>query len=85
MSLPMLVLTRKTNQSILIPDLGIIIRVLEIRGCRVRLGIEAPSSVKVLRGELQADANVGCGPRSSTGAENLAFSGDTHPKHRPAG
>ena len=62
----MLILTRKTDQDILIPDLNITIRVLEIRSHRVRLGIEAPQSVKILRSELQTDPSVECG-RSSIG------------------
>jgi carbon storage regulator len=47
----MLVLSRKLNQEIRIGD-DIVIRVLEIKGNRVRLGIFAPREVPVLRGEL---------------------------------
>ncbi len=47
----MLVLTRKINESIRIGD-DITIKVLEIRGSQVRLGIEAPEDVKVYREEL---------------------------------
>ena len=47
----MLVLSRKKNQSIVI-DNQIEIEVLKIKGNTVRLGIKAPSSIKVLRGEL---------------------------------
>jgi len=47
----MLVLSRKFNQSIVI-DGGIKITVVEIRGNRIRLGIEAPQEVGVMRGEL---------------------------------
>ena len=50
----MLVLSRKKNESIVIGD-GITIVVVEIRGDKVRLGIEAPSSVPVHRQEV-ADA-----------------------------
>lgn len=47
----MLVLTRKPNESI---DIGgvICIRVLAVVGSRVRLGIEAPDSVSIRRGEV---------------------------------
>ncbi|MFT5300642.1 MAG: carbon storage regulator [Mariniblastus sp.] len=48
----MLVLSRKKNEQILI-DGNILIEVLQIRGNTVRLGISAPSDVKVLRGELK--------------------------------
>ena len=47
----MLVLSRKTNQTIVI-DGRIEVEVLKIKGNTVRLGIKAPSTVKVLRGEL---------------------------------
>lgn len=48
----MLVLTRKKSDSITI-DGGIRITVLEVRGNTVRLGIEAPREIGVLRSELQ--------------------------------
>lgn len=47
----MLVLTRKLNESIVI-DGNIRVTVVAIRGGHVRLGIEAPSEVPVLREEL---------------------------------
>ena len=47
----MLVLSRKLNQQICIGD-RITVTVLEIRGNRVRLGIEAPAEVPVFRQEL---------------------------------
>ncbi len=47
----MLVLTRKQNEKIQIGD-HITITVLRMKGKAVRLGIEAPSDVNVLRGEL---------------------------------
>jgi carbon storage regulator len=46
-----LVLTRKTNQSIMIGD-DIEISVLAIMGEKVRIGIEAPRSVPVFRQEV---------------------------------
>ena len=45
----MLVLTRKLNESILIGDREIVIRVVDVRGGRVRLGIEAPQDVRIER------------------------------------
>src|SRR5258705_11231382 len=44
----MLVLSRKKNESIVIND-NIVITVVEIRGDKVRLGIEAPKDVPVHR------------------------------------
>ncbi len=47
----MLVLTRKNNDQIRIAD-DITVTVLRIKGNTVRLGIEAPANVRILRGEL---------------------------------
>ena len=51
----MLVLSRKFNESIII-DGGIKITVVEIRGNSIRLGIEAPKEVAVMREELVLSA-----------------------------
>ena len=48
---PMLVLSRKKNESIVINN-DIIITVVEIRGDKVRLGIIAPKDVPVHRQEI---------------------------------
>jgi carbon storage regulator len=57
-----LVLTRKSNQSIMIGD-DIEISVLAIMGEKVRIGIEAPRSVPVFRREvyveIQEDQDTG--------------------------
>jgi carbon storage regulator len=47
----MLVLTRKAGERIVIGD-SIAVEVLEILGNRVRIGIQAPSGVPILRQEL---------------------------------
>jgi len=47
----MLVLSRKPGEKLVITG-GITISVLEVVGCRVKLGIEAPDQVRVLRAEL---------------------------------
>jgi carbon storage regulator len=47
----MLVLSRKRDERILIGD-NIVITVVEVRGDKVRLGIEAPSEVPVHRHEI---------------------------------
>ena len=47
----MLVLTRRTGQSIVIGN-GITVTVLEVKGDQIRLGIDAPRDVPVHREEL---------------------------------
>jgi carbon storage regulator len=48
----MLILTRKKDETILIGE-NISIKVVEIRGKQVRLGIEAPADTLILRGEMK--------------------------------
>lgn len=47
----MLILSRKTNQKIRIGD-SIELTVIEVRGDQVKIGVEAPRSVKVFREEI---------------------------------
>jgi carbon storage regulator len=47
----MLVLSRKSNESIVIDD-NIQVMIVAIQGDRVKLGIQAPSSVPVHRAEV---------------------------------
>ena len=47
----MLVLTRKSNQSIMIGD-DIEVSVLSVMGEKVRIGIQAPQSIPVFRKEI---------------------------------
>ena len=47
----MLVLTRKPGELIHVGG-DVVLKVVEIRGGRVRLGIEAPRSVVIERGEI---------------------------------
>ena len=56
----MLVLTRKSNQSIMIGD-EIEISVLAIMGEKVRIGIEAPRSVPVFRHEVYVEIREDAG------------------------
>jgi carbon storage regulator len=47
----MLVLTRKTNQSIMIGD-SIEVSILSVSGDKVRIGIDAPRDIAVFRKEV---------------------------------
>jgi len=48
----MLVLSRRKGETIDFPELGISVEVIRVEGNKVRLGIKAPDSVRILRGEL---------------------------------
>lgn len=53
----MLVLSRKKNETIIIDD-HIVITVVEIRGDKVRLGIEAPKEIPIHRSEVHASIHA---------------------------
>ena len=75
----MLVLTRKSNQSIMIGD-DIEVSVLAIIGEKVRIGIQAPREVPVFRKEvyleIQQERSGGKGARDEVDAA-LSGLGDT--------
>ena len=53
----MLVLTRKTGESIHIGD-GVVVTVLDVRSNRIRLGIDAPMSIRVQRSECVCESDL---------------------------
>ena len=62
----MLILTRKVGEVIRIGD-TVTIRVLEVRGSQVRLGVEAPADVRIFREEVyraMQDEQAGTAPAS---------------------
>jgi carbon storage regulator len=66
----MLVLTRKAGERIVIDD-SIVVEVLEVQGNRVRIGIQAPQGVTILRQELLLGKNQPDHPPKRNGT-NLA-------------
>ncbi len=48
----MLVLSRRENETIVFPTLGITVELLRLRGATAKIGVEAPDDVPVKRGEL---------------------------------
>ena len=49
----MLVLSRRVQETIVLPTLNVTVQVLGVKNGAVRLGVDAPPDVKVLRGELR--------------------------------
>ena len=75
----MLVLTRKYQEQIRIGD-NITISILRIKGNTVRVGIEAPREVRVLRGELPIfDETVDLASEERGSAETTADSTEEEP------
>lgn len=54
----MLVLSRKKNEAVVIND-DVTVTVIEIRGDKVRLGIQAPKEISVHREEVWVDIQSG--------------------------
>ncbi len=52
---PMLVLSRKQNERIRVGD-SVVVTVVRVSGDKVRIGIEAPAHVRVLRDELEDES-----------------------------
>ena len=57
----MLVLTRKSNQSIMIGD-DVEVSVLSVMGEKVRIGIQAPQEIPVFRKEIYLEIHREDGP-----------------------
>ena len=56
----MLVLSRKTGETIHL-DNGVVIQVCRLKGSKVQIGIEAPATVRITRGEIPRwDTDVEC-------------------------
>ena len=71
----MLVLSRKQDQEVLIGD-QIRITVLKTRGNTVRLGIEAPRDIKVVRGELEAESKSNDDHEANEAEFTIVFGSD---------
>lgn len=61
----MLVLSRRENQKVLFPNLGITVEIVGLQGNNVKLGIDAPPEIRILRSELVKEnskefENSGC-------------------------
>ena len=49
----MLLLSRRCDEKIVFPGLGITVQVLQIKGNQIKIGIDAPPSVTIMRHELE--------------------------------
>ena len=63
----MLVLSRKISQTVRLPDVGVTVTVADVKGRTVKLGVDAPPSVCVLRGEREPHAGQDAGPPPTAG------------------
>jgi carbon storage regulator CsrA len=83
----MLVLTRKLQEKICIGD-NITVTILRVKGQQVRIGIEAPRDVRVIRGELPPNPTARQEADAAPGEQlvlDLEMNGGPHGAHEPAG
>lgn len=76
----MLVLTRKSKQQIRVGQ-DVVITILRVKGQSVRVGIEAPSDVRVVRAELPlfeetSSLEIAPGKSVTTGKTTTSFTND---------
>ena len=63
----MLVLSRRVDQKVSFPGLGIIVQILGVKGSNVKVGVDAPTEIRVIREEL-ADQE----PKKSSSDQNAS-------------
>lgn len=63
----MLILSRREAEKVLFPKLGITIEVTRVQGRTVRLGIDAPDEIRIIRAELEDSADLNVKPRINSG------------------
>lgn len=69
----MLVLSRKLGESIRIDD-HINVTVVSVAGGRVRLGIEAPADVRIMRSEIDEWSELSFGDSQAVESETISTS-----------
>jgi len=74
----MLVLTRRAGEALQIGD-NIQITILSVSGDRVRIGIEAPAEISVLRAELIRDIQSANVAAAASGRGKILKSGSIRP------
>lgn len=71
----MLVLSRKQNQSVVFPTLGIRVDILRVAGKTVSVGVDAPKEIQILRNELSAGATT---PQASASNVSIDQAKENH-------
>ena len=67
----MLVLSRRVAEKICIPELGITLEVVSIKGNTVRLGIDAPPEIRIMRSEIMNDEELDHDSNEHSGSSPL--------------
>ena len=70
----MLILSRREAEKVLFPGLGISVEITRIQGRSVRLGIQAPDEIRIIRGELEGTVDLNIRKRNRMKSDNLSTS-----------
>jgi carbon storage regulator CsrA len=68
----MLVLSRRVGEKVFFPDICAYVKVLSVKGGTVRLSIDAPAEVLILREELRDRSGVKPEPRVDASSSTIA-------------
>jgi carbon storage regulator CsrA len=77
----LLILGRRTNQSIVFPSCGITVRLLDVNGRVAKIGIEAPRSVEIMRGELAVVSSGDPAGSVNTPSRSVPFASHSSADH----
>ncbi len=69
----LLILGRRINQSIVFPNCGITVRILDVNGRVAKIGIEAPRNVEIMRGELAMASSGSHADKSSSEKQSAGY------------
>ncbi|QDT01675.1 carbon storage regulator [Rubripirellula lacrimiformis] len=58
----MLVVSRRTGETIEFPSVGVVVRVVGLGKSRIQLGVEAPREIAIMRGELVKNSSAASNP-----------------------
>jgi carbon storage regulator CsrA len=73
----MLVLTRRENERIVFPEVGITVELVSINGSRARIGVDAPAEVRILRHEIAEKEGIEPKPHAKGDGKPGGESGGT--------
>jgi carbon storage regulator CsrA len=83
----MLVLSRRAGEEILVPELGITLKVVAVYGKQVRIALSAPAKVRLYRGEvwrrIQATKADGLNGKATRSQSSSPARGSSHRHSHP--
>jgi carbon storage regulator len=79
----MLVLSRRKAEKIRFPELGITLEIISVKGNTVRVGIDAPQEIRIMRGEVLDQDIAGETPKATRSNNRSSKAPDATPTAQP--